>query len=163
MRVRALVAFFAVGVAVAACGIVLPGRPGWCGLPASGGPGRFQSGITPARSPTPDPDRLLCIAVENRSDVDFALVERSGGSGYGSALVASCSGMAVSQTLEDDWEAEVGVGSARGLSGPAAASFDASRLRGEGPFLVSVVIHPDRNASIRQVDALSPNPATTLC
>ena len=161
MRTLTLTTLIAVAVGLTACGIILPGMPGWCG--AEVGPGLFQPGMTPVPIQTPDPDRLLCIAVENRSDVDFAFIETSGDGEHGAALVEACSGMAVSQSLTDGWELEVGAGNATGISGPTAATFEASRLRGGGPYLVTVVIHADRTASTAQTDALPPDPARTLC
>jgi hypothetical protein len=158
-----LVITIAIWLCLAACGVVFPGMPGWCGAALNGGPGLLQPGITPFPIPTPDADRLLCIAVENRSAVDFVLVETSEGNEQGSGLVAACSGMAVSQILADGWEVEVGPGDAGGMSGPAAASFEASRLQGGGPYLIKVDIRPDLSASITQSNALPPDPAQILC
>ena len=164
MRIPTLTITLAIGVGLAACGIIFPGMPGWCAAPANGGPGLFQPGITPVPIPTPDPDRVLCIAVENRSEMDFAFVERSERGEVGTALVAACRGMAVSQTLPDgSWGFDVGPGNASGISGPTAGTFDASQLRDGAPYLIAVVIRPDMTASIAQVDALPPDSARSLC
>jgi hypothetical protein len=104
--------------------------------------------------------------VENRSEVDFAIVETIDAGPAGSARVQACSGMAVSEELPGlSWAVEVGLArdGRGGISGSVLARFDASQLRGVGPYFVSVVIDPDETVTIEQRAELPSDPARKLC
>jgi hypothetical protein len=162
---RAIFALFLVLLLVATgCSLLLPGRPSWCGW-ASSGPAVFPPD-TPNPIPTPNPARLLCISVENRSSSDVILTEAVDGQEIGWSRVAACSGMTESQELPatGSWRMEVGPAGVDGsptTSSSSLATFDSSQLTGVGPYLLAVSIDADLTTVVEQRRSL-PNDATSV-
>ena len=160
---RAIFALFLVLLLVATgCSLLLPGRPSWCGW-ASSGPAVFPPD-TPNPIPTPNPARLLCISVENRSSSDVTLSEAVDGQEIGWSRVAACSGMMASEELPatGSWRMEISPAAADGS--PTASSlttFDSSQLTGVGPYLLAVSIDADLTTVVEQRRSL-PNDATSV-
>jgi hypothetical protein len=163
MRDAYIVVLLTLAANLAACGFVLPGRPQWCGAVVSGGPGVLPPD-TPRPIATPDPDHLLCIAMENHSDVDMGFSESRGDGPKDWGLISACSGVAASEAnASEPWAIEVGRTKPGALVGPVLASFDSSRLTGEPPYLIEVVIDPDKRVTIDQRSSLSEDPASRKC
>jgi hypothetical protein len=161
-RQQALATLVLVAAILGGCGL-LSGRPEWCGQVVSGGP-MPPSGSTPYEIPTPDSAHLACIAVVNRSDVDFALSETAGGEQVSWSLIQACEGMTASEPIADSWSLAIGQASGDGgISEPALARFDSSQLTGQGPYLIEVVVNEDRSASITQRSSLPWDPASSHC
>jgi hypothetical protein len=137
------------------------GLPGWCGTAGTGGPWPGPS-ATPRPVVTPDPHRLLCIAVENHSEVVMALTQSPRG---GAVRIDACSGMQASQSgVSGPWSLEVGRADPNlNFDGPVLASFDSSQLTGDAPYLIEVVINADRTASIAQRASLPAFPTSDYC
>jgi hypothetical protein len=130
------------------------GLPGWCGGLPSGRPAPLPPN-TPRPLYTPDPHTVRCIAIENKSRVDMALVEP--GSSWG--LIQACSGSdSTGPVPPAPWTLEVGRATPGSISGPGLASFDSAQLTGEPPYLIEVVINADLTATIQQRTSLPENP-----
>jgi hypothetical protein len=133
--------------------------PGWCGGLGTGGPAPLPPN-TPRPLYTPDPHTVRCIAIENKSPVDMAIVEP--GSSWG--LIQACSGSdSTGPVPPAPWTLEVGRATPGSISGPDLASFDSSQLTGEPPYLIEVVINADLTATIQQRTSLPENPAVRYC
>lgn len=146
-------------VSLVACGSAVPRLlPPWCGAPGTGvlPP---QPGAT--HRPVPDRDHLLCIAVENHSDVDMVLARSVG---YGplqetGPKIAACRGVAVSESfINVPPMLYVGQAGPPWRSGPTISSFDASQVTGDPPYLIEVVINSDLTGTIGQRPRLLMDP-----
>jgi hypothetical protein len=103
---------------------------------------------------------VRCIAIENKSGVDMAIVEP--GSSWG--LIQACSGVTSTGTIPSaPWRLEVGRATPGSIAGPDLASFDSSQLTGEPPYLIEVLINADLSVTIRQRTSLPGNPAVRYC
>jgi hypothetical protein len=135
------------------------GLPGWCGALPTGRPGPVPPN-TPRPLYTPDPHTVRCIAIENKSGVDMAIVEP--GSSWG--LIPACSGSDSTGPIPSaPWKLEVGRATPGSISGPVLASFDSSQLAGEPPCLIEVLIDGDLSVTIQQRTSLPENPAVMYC
>lgn len=127
------------------------------------------SGTSARPVATADPHHLLCIAAENRSNVDMALQEVVGKGLRTWGLIEACSGMAASEpdTIGPDtigpWSVEVGRAKDASIVGPILARFEESDFTGDPPYLLEVVINADLTATIRQRTSLSVDPTARNC
>lgn len=136
---------------------MLPGlsRPSWCGTVVSGGPPVLPPD-TPHPIPTPDLHTLMCIGVENDSQMDVALVEPES-----STVIQACSGMAASESVPTaPWSLEIRISG--GGSAPLA-TFGSALLTGDPPYLIEVHVGADLNVTIRQRDSLPEDMARRYC